>query len=79
MSTTLYAGPAQSNLDKIAPGLGLTVDYGWLTVLSAPLFWVMELFHQWTHNWGVAIILLTVLIKLLFSHCPLRATAPWPR
>ena len=73
MSTTLYAGPAQSNLDKIAPGLGLTVDYGWLTVLSAPLFWVMELFHQWTHNWGVAIILLTVLIKLLFF--PLSAAS----
>ncbi len=73
MSTTLYAGPAQSNLDKIAPGLGLTVDYGWLTVLSAPLFWVMELFHTWTHNWGIAIILLTVLIKLLFF--PLSAAS----
>jgi YidC/Oxa1 family membrane protein insertase len=73
MGTTLYAGPAQSNLDKISPGLGLTVDYGWLTVLSAPLFWVMELFHQWTHNWGIAIILLTVLIKLLFF--PLSAAS----
>lgn len=73
LGTTLYAGPAQSSLDKIAPGLGLTVDYGWLTVLSAPLFWVMEMFHQWTHNWGIAIILLTVLIKLLFF--PLSAAS----
>jgi YidC/Oxa1 family membrane protein insertase len=73
MSATLYAGPAQSSLDKIAPGLGLTVDYGWLTILSAPLFWVMELFHDWTHNWGVAIILLTVLIKLFFF--PLSAAS----
>jgi YidC/Oxa1 family membrane protein insertase len=73
MGTTLYAGPAQSNLDDIAPGLGLTVDYGWLTVLSAPLFWVMELFYEWTHNWGIAIILLTVLIKLLFF--PLSAAS----
>ena len=73
MGTTLYAGPARSNLDKIAPGLGLTVDYGWLTVLSAPLFWAMALLHDWTHNWGVAIILLTVLIKLLFF--PLSAAS----
>ena len=69
----LYVGPAQTNLDKIAPGLGLTVDYGWLTVLSAPLFWLMALLNDWTHNWGVAIILLTVLIKLLFF--PLSAAS----
>ncbi len=73
MGMTLYAGPAQSDLDKIAPGLGLTVDYGWLTVLSAPLFWVMALFNDWTHNWGIAIILLTVLIKLVFF--PLSAAS----
>ena len=73
VSSTLYAGPAQTNLDKIAPGLGLTVDYGWLTILSTPLFWVMALFHDWTHNWGVAIILLTILIKLLFF--PLSAAS----
>jgi len=73
VGTKLYAGPALTNLDKIAPGLGLTVDYGWLTVLSAPLFWVMALFYDWTHNWGIAIILLTVLIKLLFF--PLSAAS----
>lgn len=73
MGATLYAGPAQTDLDEIAPGLGLTVDYGWLTVLSAPLFWVMALFFDWTQNWGVAIILLTVLIKLLFF--PLSAAS----
>ena len=72
-SSTLYAGPAQTSLDKIAPGLGLTVDYGWLTILSTPLFWVMALFHDWTHNWGAAIILLTILIKLLFF--PLSAAS----
>ncbi|MBI5438000.1 MAG: membrane protein insertase YidC [Nitrosomonadales bacterium] len=73
VGSTLYVGPARTDLDKIAPGLGLTVDYGWLTVLSAPLFWVMALFFDWTHNWGVAIILLTVLIKLLFF--PLSAAS----
>lgn len=73
VNCALYTGPAQTNLDKIAPGLGLTVDYGWLTILSAPLFWVMSLFNDWTHNWGIAIILLTVLIKLLFF--PLSAAS----
>jgi len=73
MGSELYVGPAQTNLDAIAPGLGLTVDYGWLTVLSAPLFWIMSLFNDWTHNWGIAIILLTVLIKLLFF--PLSAAS----
>ncbi len=69
----LYAGPAQTKLDKIAPGLGLTVDYGWLTVLSAPLFWLLSLLHDWVQNWGVAIILLTLLIKLAFF--PLSAAS----
>lgn len=73
VGSTLYAGPAESTLDKVAPGLGLTVDYGWLTVLATPLFWVMNLFHSWTGNWGVAIILLTCLIKLLFF--PLSAAS----
>lgn len=72
-STALYAGPTEATLDKIAPGFGLTVDYGWLTVIAVPLFWVMSLFHSWAHNWGVAIILLTVLIKLLFF--PLSAAS----
>ncbi|MDH5561980.1 MAG: membrane protein insertase YidC, partial [Deltaproteobacteria bacterium] len=73
LSSRLYAGPAKTGLDKIAPGLGLTVDYGWLTVIATPLFWVMTHFNDWTHNWGIAIILLTVLIKLIFF--PLSAAS----
>lgn len=73
VENSLYVGPAQTDLDEIAPGLGLTVDYGWLTVLSAPLFWVMALFFDLTQNWGVAIILLTFLIKLIFF--PLSAAS----
>ncbi len=73
ITTTLYAGPAQTRLDKIAPGLGLTVDYGWLTVISIPLFWLMSHINDWVNNWGIAIILLTVLIKLAFF--PLSATS----
>lgn len=73
VAISLYAGPAQTSLNKIAPGLGLTVDYGWLTVIATPLFWLLTLFHGWVGNWGIAIILLTVLIKLIFF--PLSAAS----
>ena len=67
VSMPLYAGPQeQEKLAALAPGLELAVDYGWLTVIAAPLFWVLQWVHGWTGNWGVAIIILTVLIKLLF-------------
>lgn len=73
VSTTLYAGPAQAKLDSVAPGLGLTVDYGWLTIFSTPLFWLLDQINKIVNNWGVAIILLTILIKLLFF--PLSAAS----
>lgn len=73
VSAQLYAGPAQSSLDKVTPGLDLSVDYGWLTVIAKPMFWVMTLLNSWVHNWGVAIILLTILIKLIFF--PLSAAS----
>ncbi|MGZ8256136.1 MAG: membrane protein insertase YidC [Gallionella sp.] len=73
LTVGLYAGPAQSNLDSIAPGLGLSVDYGWLTIVAKPMFWMMTWLNGLVHNWGVAIILLTVLIKLLFF--PLSAAS----
>ena len=70
----LYAGPQeQEKLAKIAPGLNLVVDYGWLTIVAAPLFWVLELIHRWVGNWGWAIIGLTVLLKLIFF--PLSAAS----
>ena len=73
VSVPLYAGPAQMSLNKIAPGLGLTVDYGWLTVIATPIFWLLTFLHGWVHNWGIAIVLLTVLIKLAFF--PLSAAS----
>jgi len=67
LTVPLYAGPEEhEKLAKIAPGLDLTIDFGWLTIIAVPLFWVLSWIHQWVGNWGVAIILLTVLIKLLF-------------
>lgn len=62
-----FAGPKlQHELEAISPGLELTVDYGWLTIIAKPVFWVMEKIHNYVPNWGWSIILVTVLIKLLF-------------
>lgn len=73
-SVSLYAGPQElKNLKNIAPGLELVVDYGWLTVIAAPLFWVLGMVHKLTGNWGWAIIGLTILIKLAFF--PLSAAS----
>jgi YidC/Oxa1 family membrane protein insertase len=74
VAVRLYAGPEeQDKLKAVAPGLELVVDYGWLTVIAAPLFWVLERLHGWLGNWGLAIIALTVLIKLIFF--PLSAAS----
>lgn len=63
----LYAGPKlQHEMEQIAEGLDLSVDYGMFSVISKPLFWLLEWFHKLVGNWGVAIILVTVVIKLIF-------------
>jgi YidC/Oxa1 family membrane protein insertase len=74
IGSRLYAGPQnQERMAELAPGLELTVDYGWLTIIAAPLFWLLSAIYQWVGNWGVAIILLTVIIKLFFY--PLSAAS----
>ena len=74
LTVPLYAGPQEKQrLEAAAPGLDLVVDYGWLTVIAWPLFWLLQKLHAFTGNWGVAIILLTVLIKLVFF--PLSAAS----
>ncbi|MGD2119936.1 MAG: membrane protein insertase YidC [Chromatiales bacterium] len=63
----LFAGPKlQHQLEAISEGLELTVDYGWLTIIAKPLFWILEKLHAIFSNWGWAIIFLTVLVKLAF-------------
>jgi YidC/Oxa1 family membrane protein insertase len=70
----LFAGPqTQADLMAAAPGLEYAVDYGWLTVVAKPLFWVLSKLYGLVNNWGVAIILLTVLIKAAFY--PLSAAS----
>ncbi len=63
----LYVGPKrQRHLGTVAPGLAQTVNYGFFAVLSQPLYLILSWIQQWVGNWGVAIILLVLLIKLLF-------------
>jgi YidC/Oxa1 family membrane protein insertase len=70
----LYVGPQdQHALAQLAPGLDLVVDYGWLTFLAKPIFWLLEFLHRIVGNWGWAIVLLTVIIKAAFY--PLSAAS----
>ena len=63
----LFIGPKlQTQLETTAPGLVLTVDYGRLTLLAEPLFWLLAKVHGLVGNWGWTIILVTFLIKLVF-------------
>ena len=75
----LYVGPQeQDELAKLAKGLDLVVDYGVFTVISAPLFWLLKWLHGLVHNWGWAIVLLTILIKSAFyplNHASARSMA----
>ncbi|HCS28805.1 MAG TPA: membrane protein insertase YidC [Spongiibacteraceae bacterium] len=71
---TLYIGPKdQYALEEISPGLDLSVDYGWLWWIAQPLFWVLTQIHKLLGNWGLAIIGVTLLVKVLFFQ--LNATA----
>jgi YidC/Oxa1 family membrane protein insertase len=63
----MYIGPKEHHrLEQVTEKLDLTVDYGILTIISQPLFIVMEWIHSMTNNWGWSIVFLTVLIKLVF-------------
>ncbi|NMM38371.1 MAG: membrane protein insertase YidC [Glaciimonas sp.] len=74
MDAHLYSGPQETRvLEKIAPGLDLVKDYGWLTIIARPIFWLMTQIHKVLGNWGWTIIMLTVLIKLAFF--PLSAAS----
>jgi len=64
-----YLGPKiQDRMEVAAPNLSRTVDYGWLWIISQPLFWLLQKIHALLGNWGWSIIVLTILIKLAFFH-----------
>jgi YidC/Oxa1 family membrane protein insertase len=63
----LYAGPAIADLlEKTAPNLKLTIDYGWFWFISDIIFWMMQKIYEVVGNWGWSIVLVTIVIKLLF-------------
>ncbi len=69
INASLYVGPKiLERLQNVAPNLNLTIDFGWLWLIAKPLYLVLEFIHDYVGNWGIAIILLTVLIKALFFH-----------
>ncbi len=73
-TTRFYVGPKdQSVLEELADNLDLTVDYGILSVIAKPLFWVLSWFHSLFGNWGWAILMVTLIIKLIFY--PLSAAS----
>lgn len=70
----LFVGPQEEKvLETIAPGFELLKDYGYLTIIAKPIFWLLEKIHGFVGNWGWSIILLTILIKLVFF--PLSAAS----
>jgi len=67
ITSRFVVGPKlQNELETIAPGLDLTVDYGILTIFAKPLFWLLDAFHGLFGNWGWAIIFLTITVKAIF-------------
>jgi YidC/Oxa1 family membrane protein insertase len=65
--TKLFIGPqVENNLEALYPGLELIKDYGWLTILAKPMYWVMDKLHGFIGNWGWTIIALVILIKAAF-------------
>ena len=83
---TLFSGPQEEyKLAALAPGLELVKDYGWLTILSKPLFWLLDKLYGVIGNWGWAIVALVVLLKIAFywlnasayrSMAKMKAVAP---
>jgi YidC/Oxa1 family membrane protein insertase len=86
LQSTLFAGPQEENkLAALAPGLDLVKDYGWFTILSKPLFWLLDHLHNVLGNWGWSIVALVVLLKIAFywlnasayrSMAKMKAVAP---
>jgi YidC/Oxa1 family membrane protein insertase len=67
VSTTLFIGPQEEKmLEALTPGLELVKDYGWLTILAKPLYWLLDALHSVLQNWGWAIVGLVLLLKIAF-------------
>ena len=67
LAAHLFIGPQEEhNLEALYPGLELVKDYGWLTILAKPLFWLLDQLNDQLHNWGWSIVALVFLLKIAF-------------
>ncbi|MDD2844136.1 MAG: membrane protein insertase YidC [Rhodoferax sp.] len=71
-----FAGPQEEKvLEALTPGLELVKDYGWLTMLSKPLYWLLDKLHSFISNWGWSIVALVLLLKIAFYWLNAKAYA----
>jgi len=76
VNAQLFAGPQEENvLEALAPGLELVKDYGWLTMLAKPLYWLLDQLHKIINNWGWSIVALVLLLKIAFYWLNAKAYA----
>ncbi len=76
IDTKFFVGPQEEKvLEAMAPGLELVKDYGWLTILAKPLYWLLDKLHSFIHNWGWAIVALVLLLKIAFYWLNAKAYA----
>ena len=76
IEATLFSGPQEEKiLESLAPGLELVKDYGWLTILAKPLYWLLDKLHSFINNWGWSIVALVLLLKIAFYWLNAKAYA----
>lgn len=76
IDSKFFVGPQEEKtLEAIAPGLELVKDYGWLTILAKPLYWLLDKLHGFIHNWGWSIVALVLLLKIAFYWLNAKAYA----
>ncbi len=76
LQATLFAGPQEEKiLESLTTGLELVKDYGWLTILAKPLYWLLDQLHGFIHNWGWSIMALVLLLKAAFYWLNAKAYA----
>jgi YidC/Oxa1 family membrane protein insertase len=73
-NVTLYAGPKSfTTLAAHGHGLEQMVDYGWFSIIAKPMFWLLQFFYDITKNYGIAIILLTIVVRILLFYPSLKS------
>jgi YidC/Oxa1 family membrane protein insertase len=76
VESRFFAGPqVEKSMENITPGLELVKDYGWLTILAKPLYWLLDKLHSFINNWGWSIIALVLLLKIAFYWLNAKAYA----